>query len=293
MTDQQKILRVFKLIQLLSRPPYYNVPQLARYINTSDRSIYRYLETLKAIGYLIDCDERNRYFLILDYRSKQNNPLEVHEWIHLQDLIAQLGAHDPLAQGILAKLHAQGTLIPAADSLNRLYTYQNIQALTTAIQEGLQVRLCDYHSASSNTVSDRVVEPVQFAVDYTYLWAFDPKHAEQRQFKLERIGRVEVLAERISEQRLAEALDIFGFNGPQWLPVHLKLSNYAGQLLLEEFPACKGEVQKVEQHYVYVGQVRDWRGIGRFVLGLPGEVEVLEPEEFRGYLRERVGRKLY
>jgi predicted DNA-binding transcriptional regulator YafY len=34
--------------------------------------------------------------------------------------------------------------------------------------------------------------------------------------------------------------------------------------------------------------VQDWKGVGRFIMGLPGEVEVVEPEELREYLRERV-----
>jgi len=33
-------------------------------------------------------------------------------------------------------------------------------------------------------------------------------------------------------------------------------------------------------------------GIGRFVLGLPGEIEVVD-EAFRDYLRERAAKKLW
>ena len=30
--------------------------------------------------------------------------------------------------------------------------------------------------------------------------------------------------------------------------------------------------------YVFTGTVNGWEGVGRFCLGLPGEVEVVEPE---------------
>lgn len=289
MNDQQKILRVFKLIRQLSQPPYRTAPQLAKLLETTPRTVYRYIQLLEEIGYAIDKDERNRYYLILNWGKRPEGPFERGELYYLQELLTQGANQDPIAQGILAKLHSHGTLIPAADSLAQLYNYQNILQLTQAISGGWQVKLCDYQSASSKTVSDRVVEPVQFDENYTYLWAYDPKHQQQRQFKIERIGKVEILGEKISSERLAEALDIFGFSGDSWLPVHLKLSMYAGRLLLEEFPQSRVYLDVQGQEYFFKAQVRDWRGIGRFILGLPGEVEVIEPEELRGYLWERAG----
>jgi proteasome accessory factor C len=287
MNDQQKLLRVFRLIRQLSQPPYRTAPQLAKLLDTTSRTVYRYLQLLEEIGYALDKDERNRYFLILNWGKRPEGPFERDELYYLQELLTQGAIHDPIAQGILAKLHAHGTLIPAADSLTQLYNYQNILLLSQAITGAWKVRLCDYQSASSQTVSDRIVEPVEFADNYTYLWAYDTKHQQQRQFKIERIGRVELLAEKISTEHLAEALDIFGFSGHTWLPVRLKLSMYAGRLLLEEFPQSRAFVEAQGQDYVFKSQVRDWRGIGRFILGLPGEVEVLEPEELREYLQER------
>jgi len=39
---------------------------------------------------------------------------------------------------------------------------------------------------------------------------------------------------------------------------------------------------------IYEGRVRSFKGIGRFVLGLPGEVRVLAPEGLVGYVREKM-----
>lgn len=293
MNDQQKILRVFKLIRLLSQLPYRTAPQLAKILDTTPRTVYRYIQLLEEIGYAIDKDERNRYYLILDWGKRAEGPFERDELYYLQEMLTQGAGQDPVAQGILAKLHTQGTLIPAADSLAQLYNYQNILQLTQAITGSWKVKLCDYQSASSKTVSDRIVDPVQFDENYTYLWAYDPKHQQQRQFKIERIGKVEILGEKISSEHLAEALDIFGFSGDSWLELHLLLSMYAGRLLLEEFPRSRAYVEVRGQDYFFKGQVRDWRGVGRFILGLPGEVEVIEPEGLRAYLRERAGKYVF
>ncbi|MCB0585278.1 MAG: WYL domain-containing protein, partial [Phaeodactylibacter sp.] len=134
------------------------------------------------------------------------------------------------------------------------------------------------------------LEPVEFMQGYTYLWAYDLDKQGYRQFKLDRIGEVEVLDDPVTGEHESHALDLFGWTGPAWLPVRLRLSSYAQNLLLEEYPDARPFVRTFKGQAIFDGMVRDWRGIGRFVLGLPGEVEVVEPEAFRAYLRERAGK---
>ena len=60
MTDQQKLYRVFRLLQLLSQRPYRNVPHLASVLETSRETVYKYIRLLESVGYQIDKDEHNR-----------------------------------------------------------------------------------------------------------------------------------------------------------------------------------------------------------------------------------------
>jgi proteasome accessory factor C len=85
-------------------------------------------------------------------------------------------------------------------------------------------------------------------------------------------------------------MDVFGLTGDAWMDVKLKLSPLAYNLLVEEFPLAKQFAKRRKEGTFFVGPVRHWKGIGRFVLGLPGEIEVIAPEELRAYLKERAGK---
>ncbi len=148
----------------------------------------------------------------------------------------------------------------------------------------------NYHSTSSQKIKDRYIEPIHFDEDQTYLIAFDLEAEQQRQFKLDRIEGVEVSGESITGQHRAMPIDLFGFTGAEWLPFSLQLSAIAYRLLIEEFPAARPFVTMVDAHYIFTAQVKDWRGLGRFVLGLPGEIKILEPTVFKTYLQAEIAR---
>ncbi len=286
MTDQQKLLRVFRLIQLLSQPPYRTVKRLADLLEITPRTVYRYISLLEELGYQIDKKERDRYFLHVEFGQK-DQMIDTEEAGFLQDLLWQAPSGHPIRDRLLHKLNRQFTLAPLAQSLSKFAVYEHIRSLSLAMESGLRVLLHNYYAPSSDTLSSRQVEPVEFMQGYTYLWAYDLDKGAYRQFKLDRIGEVEILTERIRTEHESHALDIFGWTGPQWLPVKLKLSRYAHNLLLEELPEARPFVRTFKGQAIFEGMVRDWRGIGRFILGLPGEVEVLDPQELVAYLRMR------
>ena len=289
MTDQQKLFRVFRLIQLLSQPPYRKVKRLAEILEVDPRTVYRYIQLLESLGYAVDKKEGDRYFLHIEF-SQDGGLIDTEEAGFLQDLLWQAPSGHPLRDRLLHKLNRQYMLAPLAQSLAKFNVYEHIRALGAAIEAERRVILHNYYAPSSETLGPRHLEPVEFMQGYTYLWAYDLDKQGYRQFKLDRIGEVEVLDDPVTGEHESHALDLFGWTGPAWLPVRLRLSSYAQNLLLEEYPDARPFVRTFKGQALFDGIVRDWRGIGRFVLGLPGEVEVAEPEEFRAYLRERAGR---
>jgi len=291
MNDLQKLYRIFRLLQLLSQPPYRTVPQLASLLDTSTKSVYRYLRLLEEVGYLIDKKEGNRYFLQLDFPA-QHSFLDMDEAGYLNDLLWNAASGDPRREKILHKLNQQFTLRPLVQSTARIKTYEHIQVITAAIEAGRRVRIHNYLKADGS-LSTRYVEPVEFMDGYGYLWCYDLDKKEYRQFKLDRMGDVEMLDESFESKHESRALDLFGWTGPKWLPVRLKLSPRAYQLLIEEYPDSRPFVRMSGGEAFFDGVVRDWRGIGRFILGLAGEIEVQEPEELRAYLRKRIKKSGY
>ena len=51
--DQPKIERVLRLMQLLSGSRRYTIEELAERLDMSARTIYRYIDTFKAVGYVV------------------------------------------------------------------------------------------------------------------------------------------------------------------------------------------------------------------------------------------------
>ena len=56
------------------------------------------------------------------------------------------------------------------------------------------------------------------------------------------------------------------------------------------YPLAEKEVyQEPDGTWYYEGDVRGMDGVGRFVLGLPAYVDVLEGDPLKDYLREQAG----
>ena len=287
MLSHQTLLRVFRLIRLLNSRPYKTVPQLANVLETTPRTIYRYLNVLETVGYLIDKDEENRYFLMRPYDQQTQQLLSNDEAYYLQDMLQQAATGHPLAERIVAKVNRSHTLIPLADSLPAQHHYQNVRVLTEAIQLGYRVQLCKYHSTSSGRIADRIVEPIHFSDGYTYLLAYDVDRKANRQFKVERMERVQWLDERITGDHRTAQVDVFGFSGEREYRVALRLNARAYRLLVEEFPRSRDWIRLLpEGQYLFQATVYDLRGIGRFVLGLPGQIDIVEGAGLIAFLRD-------
>ena len=158
MIAQQKILRVFQLIRTLSRKPGKTVAQLARSLETSERSVYRYLKLLEEVGYLLDKDDYERHYLFEPEHESRKATFEPEETDLLRDLLTSAAAQHPLKDAILRKLYLNSELIPLADNLLKTHVAQLVSQLGEAIRDRKQVVLRHYHSPRSNSIADRLVE---------------------------------------------------------------------------------------------------------------------------------------
>ena len=63
MVAQQKILRVFKLIQLLKGTRKRTAVEISEMMEISKRTFYRYLNLLEELGFEVELDFEGRYFI--------------------------------------------------------------------------------------------------------------------------------------------------------------------------------------------------------------------------------------
>jgi proteasome accessory factor C len=286
---QAKLLRLFQIIAVL-KSGHWPIKQLAERFDTSERTIYRYLNLLEEVDFLIEKDFDNRYFILTSEDDPSQSQFSIEETKLIKKLIQSGAADNPLKNLLLKKLSLNSEL----DSVPRLFVKARIgkivDELAEAIKNKKQIVLKNYHSAHSNEIRDRLVEPIHFGDNYQSIMALDTADKVCKQFKLDRIGEVLTMGKPFQFESLHQKnqTDIFGFTGDASTWVTLNLTMRAYLLLREEFPLSVPYITKQENDYLFNGPVASFEGAGRFVLGLMDEIKVKSPENFKTFLKTKL-----
>lgn len=287
--EMPKMLRVFKLIELLSGPVRHTTLKLAQRLGVSRKTVERYYRLLEGLGYLIDKDPiTHRYFIQVEQGLEDTFDFE--EAAYLNDTLRLLPDDNAIRNALLLKVNQQYRLLPVLQTLHRNAHYARLRDLQRAADEKRVVKLHNYLGGQGK-VSTRRIAITGFTEGNRGVYARDLDIDQDRQFMLDRMSLVEVTEVIIEQNYTFYPNDLFGWPGKDWLQIRLRLSNRARQLLLEELPAAAGFLS-MNREGITVGdfRVRGFEGLGRWVLGLPREVEVLEGGDgldFRTYLNER------
>ncbi len=292
MAEIPKSERIFRIIRIL-RERKKTVKQLSEILSVSERNIYRDLEDIRILGYTVPSDLEARYSLGEESTGKSTH-FTLEETRLIREYLSVLPGTHPLKKSIETKLYLSSELIPLADELTDKHRGTMVSRINEAISNGNQIKLIKYQSNNSATQEDRLVEPISLSEDFTILNAFEVKSQKQKTFKIARMEAVLVLNSNNKTKVTANELDIFGFTGPQPITVTVQLSFTAHRLLFEEFPASRAYLSqnsiRQEFPFEFKYEVRDFRGIGRFLLGLPGQISVIAPPALKEYLVERAGK---
>ncbi|GAA5026643.1 hypothetical protein GCM10011506_12490 [Marivirga lumbricoides] len=288
MAPQAKLLRLLKIISMLSSKQRYSVPKLAKILELSERSIYRYLSLLEESGFVIDKDFHGNYFVHQDLDAKIN-PVFTTDELALMRQVAAINKH-PLMDSVLHKLYESSELPPVKELIVKARLSQLIEKIKFGITEKRQVVVKHYHSAESGRVADRLVEPLSIENDFSTLQAFDVEAGQTKFFKLERMAGVIVLEQawKFEAQHTKQERDFFGMSGAASIWIKLELSLRAYNLMREEYPATIDYLLKEEDSYFFYGPIRGYEGIGRFILGLPGEVLHVNNKGLLDYLDKKM-----
>ena len=289
---QAKLLRLFQIIAVL-KSGHWTIKQLAARFDTSERTIYRYINLLEEVDFLLEKDFDNRYFII----TTDDDPSQAQFTIEETNLIKKLleaGTPDiPLRSSLLKKLSLNSEL----DSMPRLFLKVRQAALVDKIAEAIrnrqQIILKNYHSAHSNEIRDRLVEPIHFGDNYQTIVALDTEDKTCKQFKLDRISDIILHHATFQYEPLHQKnqTDIFGLSGDAntWIVLRLTLRAYL--LLREDYPLSVSYTQRTETGYIFNGPVSNFEGVGRFVLGLLDEIEIESPDAFKAFIAKKLERQ--
>ncbi len=294
--DQPKIERVLRLMMLLTANNRYTIEELSEKLDTSPRTIYRYIDTFKESGFYVT---KNGPYFRLDKKSRYFK--DISQLIHfteeeayiLNSAIESIDPTNAIKQNLKAKLASVYDYKMLAECVVKGQNARNVNSIIEAIEEKRQIILRDYTSAHSKKVSDRLVEPLSFTTNYIQVWAYEVLSGKNKLFKLSRIGSVDVLEngwEHEGEHKEG-LMDIFRINSFEQIPVKLKLGLRAASLLVEEYPLGEKYLYPIADdpyHFILDTNICGYEGVGRFILGLLDDIEIIEGEGLKDFLRERM-----
>ncbi|HOH55143.1 MAG TPA: WYL domain-containing protein [Paludibacteraceae bacterium] len=260
----------------------------------SSRSVYRYIDTFREAGFVIkksnNCpklDKSSPYFKDI---SQLIHFTEEEAYI-LKSAIESIDENNLLKQNLKTKLYTVYDYNILAETIVSGKNGRNVAQLVQAIENKNTVILKNYASAHSNDIRDRYVEPYAFTTNYVQIWSYCPEENKNKLFKISRIGTVEILPEtwQYEADHRAGYIDIFRMNSDHTTPVKLKLNLRAANLLVEEFPlASKYLTQLSENEWMLVTDVCSMDGVGRFVMGLLDDIEIVESPELQKYIADHL-----
>lgn len=294
--DQPKLERMLRLMKLMTGNVNYTVNDLAERLDTSYRSIYRYIETFKDAGFVVHKLDGGIYKLGKESRYFQDISQLVHftdEEAHIvNQLIAGLDDSNMLKQNLRRKLSSVYNCTSMANSIVKGKNATNVNYLIEAIENHRQVVLHDYASANTGC-RDRLVEPFGFTTNYVQLWCFEPESGMNKLFNTARIGEVEILnSEWAHEAEHREGhIDIFRTTGFELHRVCIELGILSHNLLTEEYPLSERDIRQIAPNrWLLDTKVCNYLGVGRFVMGLIDDIRIVDSPEFEDYIREKIKR---
>ncbi len=283
-----------RLLVLLTQDRDTDIDSLSRELQMSRRSIYRYIETFRELGFVVE-KRGNRY------RVSPSSPFfrRITERIHftedealtINQVLNAVYDRSPQVRHLRQKLSSLYDFDVLARHGVDEHIARNLASLYDAVKLERVAVLRGYVSPSSGKVSDRMVEPYMFLSENSEVRCYELATGMNKTFKISRAERVDLLDMLWSHKEAHQPFytDMFGFSGEQLFPVRLVLGALSARLLLEEVPSVASQLALLDDgRYRLHARVCSYKGVGRFVLGLCDDVEVESPRDFKDYLRARI-----
>ena len=290
--DQTKISKLLRLMKLLTGNVSRTIDQLAKEMGTAPRTIYRYIDSIREAGFVVNKLYGNVYAMGKVARGLSDfNKLiyftEEEAYI-VAKIINSIDDNNVLKRDLQRKLASVYDSTSIANYIDNPVSAANVEALADAIKRRKQVVLKHYESAHSDEAKDRRVEPIEFTTNMIDIWAYDVENADNRMFKVARIQEVEVTDDdwAFKSMHKVQRPDLFRMTGSLNEIISLQLDTRAKSLLLEEFPFAEKELRRENGKWILTTRINSLEGVTRFILGLAADIRILEGENLRDYIRK-------
>ena len=294
MADQAKFKKMLEILLMLDCKYGRTIQEISERFDVSQRTVYRYFDTFKQVGFVIE--NNNGYFKIDKEESTTQDISQLLHFTEEEAFILSKAIHtiedgSELKDKLAKKLYSLYDFDRVIHAISKKEETDNVFNLIQAIKQQKQVVLKEYKSGHGKNIRDRLVEPIDFTLNYMGVWCYDTEDQSNKTFKTARIKEVVITDEswKYKPKHHKGIIDIFRMQSYEPIAIRLKLSMLANNLLTEEFPLSEKYIEKVEDDkYLLTTDVGNFLGVGRFVLGLPDEIEVIYPQAFKDYLNRKM-----
>ena len=288
--DQPKLERLLRVMKMLTANNSLTVDEIADQLSISPRSVYRYIDTFREAGFVI---KKKNNCIKLDKSSPYFK--DISDLLHfspeeayiLKEAIESIDENNVLKQNLKKKLYTVYNYNILAETIVNGKNGRNVERLVESIESRRPVILRNYSSAHGNDIRDRCVEAFAFTTNYVQVWCYCPEENCNKLFKVSRIGSVDIQPGYWKHTRKHKTgkIDIFRMNSSETFHITLKLGLRAMNLLVEEFPLAAPQLRKLPgNQWLLDTDVCSPEGVGRFVMGLPEDIEIINSPELRDYI---------
>lgn len=286
--------RDLDLLLLLADSRDHSVADICEQLDISRRTLYYYIESFRQAGF--DLFKRNGCYHI-DQRSpflrKLLNLLQFSEdeAVLLRRLLDKTTEANAVVRSLRYKLDRFYDFNILNDAEMRERSSRIVNTLYEAVKAKQLVKIIGYSSPHSRTQSDRVVEPFLFMNNNNDIRCYELSSGTCKTFRISRMQDAVMLdlSWGNEEKHRQTFTDIFMFTGETQTEVTVRLGRLSRNVFVEEHPQGERYLQQEDDgHWLLRLPVCDYRGIGRFVLGLYEDVEILGDEGFLLYIREKI-----
>ena len=288
--DQPKLERLLRVMKMLTANNSLTVDEIAEQLSISPRSVYRYIDTFREAGFVI---KKKNNCIKLDKSSPYFK--DISDLLHfspeeayiLKEAIESIDENNVLKQNLKKKLYTVYNYNILAETIVNGKNGRNVERLVDAIESRRPVILRNYSSAHGNDIRDRCVEAFAFTTNYVQVWCYCPDENCTKLFKVSRIGSVDIQPGYWKHTRKHKTgkIDIFRMNSSETFHITLKLGLRAMNLLVEEFPLAAPQLRKLPgNQWLLDTDVCSPEGVGRFVMGLPEDIEIINSPELKEYI---------
>lgn len=281
------------LLILLAENRCLTMEEISQETGISTRSLYYYIDFFRNAGFTVEkygtsyCLSRDSDFFKRLFDQLQ---FSEEEAILLRKFLEDGAPKTVRVKSILKKLDYFYDFNAAEDESAPRRSSRIMQGLHEAMKKKRLVKLVAYSSPNSHTVKDRIVEPFLFMNNNKDIRCYELESEKNKTFRISRMESVEVLEENWSHEERHKRIftDLFMFSGEEHFVVTLILGQLSRNLLLEEYPkAAPCLAEQPDGRWLFRTEVCSYLGIGRFVLGLLDDIEVLGDDGFKKYLLEK------